>query len=141
VRLIHLESSYDRKQQNATLLFLVFHSAHNPSKTNNKTSHTQTNKQTNNTIITMTVPAATKLPVMAEESIMAPKEHGTSATPVQSDLRWGCQNQLADRYVLLLLLLLLLTPSVTTRYIRSLTHTPLVLVHTFPPHPQYLQFQ
>ena len=66
------------------------------SKQNKQQNFTHTNKQ-HNTIITMTVPAATKLPVMAEESIMAPKEHGTSATPVQSDLRWGCQNQLADR--------------------------------------------
>ena len=32
-----------------------------------------------------------------ESSIMRPKEHGTSHTPVQSDLRWGCDVQLADR--------------------------------------------
>eukprot|EP00545_Synedropsis_sp_CCMP1620_P012919 CAMPEP_0119004898 /NCGR_PEP_ID=MMETSP1176-20130426/1419_1 /TAXON_ID=265551 /ORGANISM="Synedropsis recta cf, Strain CCMP1620" /LENGTH=151 /DNA_ID=CAMNT_0006956659 /DNA_START=160 /DNA_END=615 /DNA_ORIENTATION=- len=28
---------------------------------------------------------------------MAPKAHGTSATPVQSTLRWNCDNKLADR--------------------------------------------
>jgi hypothetical protein len=28
---------------------------------------------------------------------MRPKEHGTSATPVQDNLRWNCNNDLADR--------------------------------------------
>lgn len=32
-----------------------------------------------------------------EESIMVQKGHGTSATPVQSDLLYGVDNQLADR--------------------------------------------
>merc|ERR1711865_1121535 len=35
--------------------------------------------------------------VMGEESIMAPKEHGTSTKSVQSKLRWGCKEDLADR--------------------------------------------
>jgi peptide methionine sulfoxide reductase MsrB len=35
--------------------------------------------------------------VMGEESIMGPKEHGTSTKPVQSKLRWGCKEDLADR--------------------------------------------
>jgi len=35
--------------------------------------------------------------VMGDESIMAPKAHGTSATPVQSNLKYGCDTQLADR--------------------------------------------
>jgi len=35
--------------------------------------------------------------VMGEESIMAPKEHGTSTKPVQAKLRWGCKDDLADR--------------------------------------------
>eukprot|EP00567_Pseudictyota_dubia_P002974 CAMPEP_0197451538 /NCGR_PEP_ID=MMETSP1175-20131217/29271_1 /TAXON_ID=1003142 /ORGANISM="Triceratium dubium, Strain CCMP147" /LENGTH=185 /DNA_ID=CAMNT_0042984281 /DNA_START=102 /DNA_END=659 /DNA_ORIENTATION=+ len=35
--------------------------------------------------------------VMGDESIMRPKAHGTSETAVQSDLRWGCDNSLADR--------------------------------------------
>jgi len=35
--------------------------------------------------------------VMGEESIMAPKAHGTSAVPVQSNLRWGCDEKTADR--------------------------------------------
>jgi len=34
--------------------------------------------------------------VMGEESIMSQKEHGTSATPVQSDLRWDCDRKVAD---------------------------------------------
>ena len=35
--------------------------------------------------------------VMGEESIMAPKDHGTSTKPVQAKLRWGCKADLADR--------------------------------------------
>uniref|UniRef100_A0A7S2ESB4 Uncharacterized protein n=1 Tax=Trieres chinensis TaxID=1514140 RepID=A0A7S2ESB4_TRICV len=35
--------------------------------------------------------------VMGKESIMKPKAHGTSETPVQTDLRWECDNALADR--------------------------------------------
>lgn len=35
--------------------------------------------------------------IPGDESIMKPKAHGTSETPVQSDLRWGCDNKLADR--------------------------------------------
>lgn len=35
--------------------------------------------------------------IMGEESIMAPKDHGTSKTPVQEDLRWGCDRATADR--------------------------------------------
>lgn len=35
--------------------------------------------------------------VQGDESIMSPKEHGTSSTPVQSSLRWECDNQVADK--------------------------------------------
>mmetsp|Transcript_19905 Transcript_19905/g.30327 ORF Transcript_19905/g.30327 Transcript_19905/m.30327 type:complete len:226 (-) Transcript_19905:240-917(-) len=35
--------------------------------------------------------------VMGEESIMSPKAHGTSVTPVQKDLRWKCDYETADR--------------------------------------------
>jgi peptide methionine sulfoxide reductase MsrB len=35
--------------------------------------------------------------VMGDESIMSPKAHGTSATPVQKDLRWKCDYDTADR--------------------------------------------
>ena len=35
--------------------------------------------------------------VMGDENIMSKKEHGTSATPVQSNLRWGCDSETADR--------------------------------------------
>jgi hypothetical protein len=35
--------------------------------------------------------------VVGEESLMAPKAHGSSACPVQSRLRWGCDGGLAER--------------------------------------------
>lgn len=35
--------------------------------------------------------------VVGEESIMRPKAHGTSETPVQANLRWSVDNALADR--------------------------------------------
>eukprot|EP00543_Licmophora_paradoxa_P010095 CAMPEP_0202473876 /NCGR_PEP_ID=MMETSP1360-20130828/92081_1 /ASSEMBLY_ACC=CAM_ASM_000848 /TAXON_ID=515479 /ORGANISM="Licmophora paradoxa, Strain CCMP2313" /LENGTH=203 /DNA_ID=CAMNT_0049100959 /DNA_START=54 /DNA_END=665 /DNA_ORIENTATION=- len=39
----------------------------------------------------------TKLPIMAEEDVMAQKKHGTSEKPVMKDLRWNCDFQVADR--------------------------------------------
>ena len=36
-------------------------------------------------------------PVAGDESLMAPKAHGTSETGVQPSLRFGCDNELADR--------------------------------------------
>jgi len=38
-----------------------------------------------------------ELPVVGPESLMAAKAHGTSATPVQDELRWGCDWKTADR--------------------------------------------
>jgi hypothetical protein len=38
-----------------------------------------------------------KYPVMAEESVMSKKAHGTSEKPVMKDLRWGCDYDTADR--------------------------------------------
>jgi hypothetical protein len=35
--------------------------------------------------------------VPGSETIMKPKAHGTSETPVQEHLRWGCGRELADR--------------------------------------------
>lgn len=35
--------------------------------------------------------------VPGDESIMRKKAHGTSKTPVQDNLRWGCDHDLADR--------------------------------------------
>lgn len=35
--------------------------------------------------------------VMGDESIMSPKAHGTSNTPVQRNLRWNCDFDTADR--------------------------------------------
>lgn len=37
------------------------------------------------------------LPVMGTEELMRPKAHGTSDTPVQKALRYGCDQALADR--------------------------------------------
>jgi hypothetical protein len=36
-------------------------------------------------------------PIIGDESIMKEKAHGTSATPVQKDLRWNCDVNTADR--------------------------------------------
>ena len=38
-----------------------------------------------------------KLPLVGDESIMAPKAHGTSPRPVQENLRWGCDRKVADK--------------------------------------------
>jgi hypothetical protein len=38
-----------------------------------------------------------QFPILGDETLMAPKEHGTSRVPVQSNLRWGCSQELADR--------------------------------------------
>jgi hypothetical protein len=35
--------------------------------------------------------------VPGNETLMSPKEHGTSNTPVQNPLRWGCDPKVADR--------------------------------------------
>lgn len=35
--------------------------------------------------------------VMGEESIMSPKAHGTSDVPVQKELQWECDGEVADR--------------------------------------------
>lgn len=37
------------------------------------------------------------LPIVADDSVMNPKAHGTSSVPVQKNLRWNCENDLADR--------------------------------------------
>eukprot|EP00980_Cylindrotheca_fusiformis_P028859 scaffold22660_cov127-Cylindrotheca_fusiformis.AAC.13 len=41
--------------------------------------------------------SSSKYPVVAEESIMSKKAHGTSEKPVQKDLRWNCDYETADR--------------------------------------------
>mmetsp|Transcript_30160 Transcript_30160/g.46240 ORF Transcript_30160/g.46240 Transcript_30160/m.46240 type:complete len:201 (+) Transcript_30160:104-706(+) len=46
---------------------------------------------------TSTVLKAEKLPIMAEESAMSQKAHGTSEKPVQKNLRWSCDYDTADR--------------------------------------------
>jgi hypothetical protein len=34
--------------------------------------------------------------VIGDESLMSPKAHGTSSTPVQENLRWDCDQKVAD---------------------------------------------
>ena len=50
-----------------------------------------------NSTTTNNTGAAPSYPIMGDESIMKPKAHGTSETPVQSNLRWNCDHSLADR--------------------------------------------
>ena len=38
-----------------------------------------------------------ELPIMGSESIMSPKKHGTSHEPVQENLRYGCDQKVADQ--------------------------------------------
>ena len=38
-----------------------------------------------------------QLPIYGSESIMSRKQHGTSETPVQRNLRWGANRRMADR--------------------------------------------
>lgn len=42
-------------------------------------------------------PKSGSYPVMGDENIMNPKAHGTSHTPVQKELRYGCDWNVADR--------------------------------------------
>lgn len=42
-------------------------------------------------------PKGHRYPLLCDASIMSPKAHGTSPTPVQAELRWGCPRALADR--------------------------------------------
>ena len=44
-----------------------------------------------------TAAQSSKYPIMAEESVMSQKKHGTSDSPVQKDLRWSCDYETADR--------------------------------------------
>ena len=37
-----------------------------------------------------------KYPIMADESVMSPKAHGTTETPVQDNLRWAVDQKVAD---------------------------------------------
>lgn len=39
----------------------------------------------------------TSYPIKAEESLMSEKAHGTTETPVQPNLRYGCDQETADR--------------------------------------------
>ena len=38
-----------------------------------------------------------KLPIMGSDTLMSPKKHGTSNTPVQDNLQYGCDRTVADR--------------------------------------------
>lgn len=41
--------------------------------------------------------SASIYPLYGPNDLMKPKQHGTSSSPVQSNLRWNCDNALADR--------------------------------------------
>jgi hypothetical protein len=43
------------------------------------------------------VAGSSKYPLRGDESLMGQKEHGTSNTPVQTNLRYNCDVKLADR--------------------------------------------
>lgn len=45
----------------------------------------------------LAISEATKLPIVGSETIMAKKTHGTSDSPVQSNLRYNVDNNLADK--------------------------------------------
>ena len=67
------------------------HRAHKYQNTKQRNTITITNT---NTITNSTM---TQYPIEGDESIMSEKKHGTSETPVQKDLRWGCDFDTADR--------------------------------------------
>jgi len=41
--------------------------------------------------------SASRLPIQCSEEVMSKKAHGTCEKPVQSNLRWGCDFETADR--------------------------------------------
>eukprot|EP00419_Tripos_fusus_P022490 CAMPEP_0172724134 /NCGR_PEP_ID=MMETSP1074-20121228/85227_1 /TAXON_ID=2916 /ORGANISM="Ceratium fusus, Strain PA161109" /LENGTH=203 /DNA_ID=CAMNT_0013550509 /DNA_START=29 /DNA_END=640 /DNA_ORIENTATION=- len=47
--------------------------------------------------IAATNPMPERLPLTCEEDVMRPKAHGTCERPVQKNLRWGVDQQVADR--------------------------------------------
>ena len=42
-------------------------------------------------------PNTSKYPIVADESVMSKKAHGTSEKPVMKNLRWKCDYDTADR--------------------------------------------
>lgn len=50
-----------------------------------------------NQLFSSSTTSNSKYPIMADESIMSKKQHGTSDEPVQKNLRWNCDNDTADR--------------------------------------------
>ena len=64
--------------------------SHNSKSSKTNTSSSSKGKMANSNNVGV-------LPVVGAESIMSKKQHGTSETPVQNDLRWGCDWDTADR--------------------------------------------
>jgi hypothetical protein len=65
---------------------------------NSKTSKSKKSENTKTKNLNMTNSSENvTLPIVGAESIMSKKKHGTSETPVQKDLRWGCDWDTADR--------------------------------------------
>ena len=50
-----------------------------------------------NQLFSSSATSNSKYPIMADESIMSKKKHGSSDSPVQKILRWNCDYDTADR--------------------------------------------
>jgi hypothetical protein len=50
-----------------------------------------------NQLFSSSTTSNSKYPIMADESIMSKKKHGTSDEPVMKNLRWNCDYDTADR--------------------------------------------
>ena len=46
---------------------------------------------------TQTIQTSGEYPILADESIMNKKSHGSCAKPVQANLKYGCDTATADR--------------------------------------------
>ena len=66
-------------------------------KANNTTTHIQNKQEIRMSPSSKPTTPATTFPMTCDESVMKQKSHGTSETPVQSNLRWGCDVETADR--------------------------------------------
>lgn len=64
---------------------------------NGLTSTTTTQRHLFNRLFSSSTTSNSKYPILADESIMSKKKHGTSDEPVQTNLRWNCDYDTADR--------------------------------------------
>lgn len=66
-------------------------------KTPSSSSSTLQRHSLFNQLFSTSATSNSKYPIMADESIMSKKKHGTSDAPVQKNLRWNCDYDTADR--------------------------------------------